>query len=297
MIKLGLSLDSRWIRGVLLENQSVLYRTQVSTPNTPLQAASTLGYMAANMQRMFGNISMIGINVMEDCWLDEFTLTANSNLSKVLAQALPVPCSQVSGAIIALSQVSHLPQGNILSAVLDDGCELCITTNQNGGQWIANTLQLSWAHKPLKDYQSLVDGLTPLCSCGSDECHRQYLTQKGIERQYHQLSLQTLSYQDILQHVANQQPWAVRIYRIWMDQLARALSEPILRFKPSLLLLSGSLIQNDDLALNLKSTLSRHCAIDYSLDVVSLPLDEYRFAHGAASICDINPRQVSTFTA
>lgn len=234
---------------------------------------------------------MTGLNVMEDCWLDEFTLIANSNLPTVLTQALPVPCSQVSGAIIALSQVSHLPQGNILSAVLDDGCELCITTNQNGGQWIANTLQLSWAHKPLKDYQSLVDGLTPLCSCGSDECHRQYLTQKGIERQYHQLSLQTLGYQDILQHVANQQPWAVRIYRIWMDQLARALTEPILRFKPSLLLLSGSLIQNDDLALNLKSTLTRHCAIDYSLDVVCLPLDEYRFAHGAASMCDINPRQ------
>lgn len=297
MIKLGLSLDSRWIRGVLLENQSVLYRTQVRTPNTPLQAASTLNYMTANMQRMFGNISMTGLNVMEDCWLDEFTLIANSNLPTVLTQALPVPCSQVSGAIIALSQVSHLPQGNILSAVLDDGCELCITTNQNGGQWIANTLQLSWAHKPLKDYQSLVDGLTPLCSCGSDECHRQYLTQKGIERQYHQLSLQTLGYQDILQHVANQQPWAVRIYRIWMDQLARALTEPILRFKPSLLLLSGSLIQNDDLALNLKSTLTRHCAIDYSLDVVCLPLDEYRFAHGAASMCDINPRQVSTFTA
>ncbi|HAS6066968.1 TPA: ROK family protein [Vibrio vulnificus] len=297
MIKLGLSLDSRWIRGVLLENQNVLYRTQVRTPNTPLQAASTLSYMAANMQRMFGDISMTGLNVMEDCWLDEFTLMANSNLPTVLAQALPVPCSQVSGAIIALSQVSHLPQGNILSAVLDDGCELCITTNQNGGQWIANTLQLSWAHKPLKDYQSLVDGLTPLCSCGSDECHRQYLTQKGIERQYHQLSLQTLGYQDILQHVANQQPWAVRIYRIWMDQLARALTEPILRFQPSLLLLSGSLIQNDDLALNLKSTLSRHCAIDYSLNIQCLPVDEYRFAHGAASMCDINPRQVSTFTA
>ncbi|EIY8040357.1 ROK family protein [Vibrio vulnificus] len=297
MIKLGLSLDSHWIRGVLLDNQNVLYRTQVRTPSTPLQAASTLSYMTANMQRMFGSISMAGLNVMEDCWKDEFTLTANNNLPRVLAQSLPVPCNQVSSAIIALSQVSHLPKGNILSAVLDDGCELCMTTNQNDEQWIGNTLQLSWAHKPLKNYQSLIDGLTPLCCCGSDECHRQYLTQKGIERQYHQLSLRTLGYQDILQNVANQQSWAIRIYRIWIDQLARALTEPILRFQPSLLLLSGSLIQNDDLALNLKSTLSRHCAIDYSLNIQCLPVDEYRFAHGAASMCEINPRQVSTFTA
>ncbi|WP_237667603.1 ROK family protein [Vibrio vulnificus] len=149
----------------------------------------------------------------------------------------------------------------------------------------------------LKIIKASLPSYTHLCDCGSVECHRQYLTQKGIERQYHQLSLQTLGSQVILQNVANQQSWAIRIYRIWIDQLARALTGPILRFQPSLLLLSGSLIQNDDLALNLKSTLSRHCAIDYSLNIQCLPVDEYRFAHGAASMCDINPRQVSTFTA
>ncbi|BCK08517.1 N-acetyl-D-glucosamine kinase [Vibrio cholerae] len=158
-------------------------------------------------------------------------------------------------------------------------------------------LDLGWAHKPLKGYQSLIDGLTPLCTCGSDECIRQYLSRKGLERQYHQLSLQHCTASEIIQNVDQNQAWSTRIYRIWIDQLARALSDAIIHFKPKLLILSGGLIQHPDLALTLRSALSRYCLSEVLPKIECLNNEGYDFAKGSVSMYTVNCAQLPTFTS
>lgn len=296
-MKLGLSVDSEWIWGVLIDNDGQpRYRNQLKTPLSAQQTAEVITSVALSMQRMFGPLTLVGINLMPDCWQGALS-NAKEVLTDWLTTHLSVPCQLFNPAVIALAQIPKLPQGNVLSAVLDDGCELYVTDQLCRREPYRNVLDLGWAHKPLKGYQSLIDGLTPLCNCGSDECIRQYLSRKGIERQYHQLSLQHRTARDIVFGVDDNHAWSTRIYRIWVDQLARALSDAVFRFQPKLLVLSGSLILHPDLALTLKSTLSRYCQFDALPEILCLHNDEYRFAEGAVSMYTVNCAQPSTFTA
>ncbi|MCF7361790.1 hypothetical protein C1N32_06065 [Vibrio diazotrophicus] len=298
-MKLGLSVDSKWIWGVVIDdNDKSHYRNQLKTPVSAQQTAALISSMALSMQRMFGPLTLVGINLMPDCWHgQEQTSNAKEALSDWLAIQLSIPYQLFDPAVIALSLMPSLPKGNVLSAILDDGCELCVTDQICPTKPYLNVLDLGWAHKPLKGYQSLVDGLTPLCSCGSDECVRQYLSREGIERQYHQLSLQNRDANDIIHGIEENHNWSTRVYRIWIDQLARALSDAIIRFKPKLLVLSGSLTSHPDLALTLKSTLSRYCQYDSLPEIICLHNNEYGFAQGAISMCTVNCAQSSTFIA
>lgn len=178
-MKLGFSVDSEWIWSMLIDNGGQpLYQGQLIAPTNVQQAAELIANIALNMQRMFGALTLIGINLMPDSWQDA-SPKAKETLSQWLSTHLTVPYQILNPAVIALAQIQPLPQGNTLSAVLDDGCELYVTDQFNPNDPYRHVLDLSWAHKPLKGYQSLIDGLTPLCTCGSDECIRQYLSRKG----------------------------------------------------------------------------------------------------------------------
>ncbi len=283
-MKLGFSVDSEWIWSMLIDDGGLpLYHGQLISPTNMQQTAELITNVALNMQRMFGTLTLIGINLMPDCWQGALP-KAKETLSQWLSTHLTVPYQILNPAVIALAQVQPLPQGNTLSAVLDDGCELYVTDQLNSNDPYRHVLDLGWAHKPLKGYQSLIDGLTPLCTCGSDECIRQYLSRKGLERQYHQLSLQHCTASEIIQNVAQNQAWSTRIYRIWIDQLARALSDAIIHFKPKLLILSGGLIQHPDLALTLRSALSRYCLSEALPKIECLNNEGYDFAKGSVSM-------------
>ncbi|ELJ8544336.1 TPA: ROK family protein [Vibrio cholerae] len=273
-----------------------LYHGQLISPTNMQQTAELITNVALNMQRMFGTLTLIGINLMPDCWQGALP-KAKETLSQWLSTHLTVPYQILNPAVIALAQVQPLPQGNTLSAVLDDGCELYVTDQLNPNDPYRHVLDLGWTHKPLKGYQSLIDGLTPLCTCGSDECIRQYLSRKGLERQYHQLSLQHCTASEIIQNVAQNQAWSTRIYRIWIDQLARALSDAIIHFKPKLLILSGGLIQHPDLALTLRSALSRYCLSEALPKIECLNNEGYDFAKGSVSMYTVNCAQPPTFTS
>lgn len=296
-MKLGFSVDSEWIWSMLIDDGGLpLYHGQLISPTNMQQTAELITNVALNMQRMFGTLTLIGINLMPDCWQGALP-KAKETLSQWLSTHLTVPYQILNPAVIALAQVQPLPQGNTLSAVLDDGCELYVTDQLNPNDPYRHVLDLGWAHKPLKGYQSLIDGLTPLCTCGSDECIRQYLSRKGLERQYHQLSLQHCTASEIIQNVAQNQAWSTRIYRIWIDQLARALSDAIIHFKPKLLILSGGLIQHPDLALTLRSALSRYCLSEALPKIECLNNEGYDFAKGSVSMYTVNCAQLSTFTS
>ncbi len=296
-MKLGFSVDSEWIWSMLIDDGGQpLYHGQLISPTNMQQTAELITNVALNMQRMFGTLTLIGINLMPDCWQGALP-KAKETLSQWLSTHLTVPYQILNPAVIALAQIQPLPQGNTLSAVLDDGCELYVTDQLNPNDPYRHVLDLGWAHKPLKGYQSLIDGLTPLCTCSSDECIRQYLSRKGLERQYHQLSLQHCTASEIIQNVDQNQVWSTRIYRIWIDQLARALSDAIIHFKPKLLILSGGLIQHPDLALTLRSALSRYCLSEALPKIECLNNEGYDFAKGSVSMYTVNCAQLPTFTS
>ncbi|MCG6230501.1 ROK family protein [Vibrio furnissii] len=294
-MKLGLSVDSEWVRSVLFDsNKNLIYRNQQKTLHSPQSTTDLIIKMARSMQRMFGPFTQIGLTVMPDCWQADHK-ESKAELAQSITAQLAIPCHLFEPAVIALTQVGDLPKGNILSAVLDDGCDLCVADELWHRDPEGNVLDLCWAHQPLKGYESLIDGITPLCWCGSDECVRQYVSQKGVERQYHQLSLQSDSASHILNGTEDTHGWSARIYRIWVDQLARALCDPVTCFRPALLILSGSLILRRDLALTLKSSLSRYCPCEVLPEIVCLCGDEFRFAQGASSIHSVKTLKRPTF--
>lgn len=127
--------------------------------------------------------------------------------------------------------------------------------------------------------------------------HSSILIAQRLERQYHQLSLQHCTASEIIQNVAQNQAWSTRIYRIWIDQLARALSDAIIHFKPKLLILSGGLIQHPDLALTLRSALSRYCLSEALPKIECLNNEGYDFAKGSVSMYTVNCAQLPTFTS
>ncbi|MGU9866774.1 MULTISPECIES: ROK family protein [Enterobacteriaceae] len=286
-MKLGISLAIDWIRGVLIDDGEVCYRTQVLTPIDCQQSVDTVLHMIFSIQRTYGNIDFVGISIMQSNvsrWgpLDRITNFFEMAIDKKTG----IHCQSFGPALVVLqnldtSLLSGL-KGNIMSIVVDFGCELCVVDKYNDDSVFDHAINVSWAHLPLKNYQPLVDGISPVCECCGIGCVHQFISTSGIERQYFQFSLQRKSALEIIQGVDGSDAWAQKVYRMWMDQLARALLDPIMVFKPRLLVLSGLATIHSDFPLSLKSVLSRHCPNNYLPEIIRLNYEEYRFAYDAA---------------
>lgn len=183
------------------------------------------------------------------------------------------------------NRASGLNKKATLSVCLGDGCGMSFYQNNEQKY---HPLSSHWAHSTLPNFQWLVDGLTPVCRCGNEACIEQFLSAPSIERQYHQVVLKDQTLAQIFSGVDKSEPYASRIYRTYIDQLARSLVNPIQQLKVTRLILSGQATTYPTLTADLKVALSRYIHVNEIPVIIHPKQDEFTFARGAFLIAEKN---------
>ncbi|KAB0288064.1 ROK family protein [Vibrio fortis] len=288
-VVMGISIDPQSIHSVTNTSSGrEVYRNVQNCPDDLTKLSERLKQLVSSNVWRFGKVTTVVISVCEH--LQTFSNGRNSRLSQVNAAQLAIDLSNHFGfdcSVVSTSQaglasdcnILDVDNSSVLSLSLDIGCSLSFYKN---GKWSAQSLCRHWAHSPLPDFQWLIDGLTPVCRCGREACIEQFLSIEGIERQYHQVVLQDRSLADIFSGVEEGDIHSTRIYRAFIDQLARSLLSPIEELAPKQLVLSGFATTYPSLNKELRVALSRYHSSD-SLPVISQnSQDSFVFAYGAA---------------
>ncbi|GAA5647583.1 ROK family protein [Vibrio proteolyticus] len=103
-----------------------------------------------------------------------------------------------------------------------------------------NNVAGEWGHNPLAHYSPDIDGKTEPCYCGRSACNELFLSGTGFARGYNARYASQMNSVDIMQarpHCANAQAH----YALYVDQLARALSQVINLFDPAAIVLGGGM--------------------------------------------------------
>jgi|GEM_PF-2881485 len=261
-----------------------LFKSAYKTPLTSGEIINSIQAQIANCQIRYGLIERMGIGLSEELYFDgscdslheaikHFAAlnTFDFNLKRDL-----IGMAQAA----AIAEAKHASSNNkLLGVVLDVGCGIGFVDEQ--GLVTESKTDNQWAHSPLPAFQVLHDGLTPVCRCGQENCLEQFLTVRGFERQYHQLVLKHLTMQDIFAAIEQHEAQATRVYRMYVDQLARALSNSITQLLPTQVVLFGALSRYAKLADDLKAALTRYCDIAVIPRVSSSALSHFTSAYGA----------------
>ncbi|WP_434763627.1 ROK family protein [Vibrio fortis] len=288
-VVMGISIDPQSIHSVTNTSSGrEVYRNVQNCPDDSPQLLACLKQLVSSTVWRFGKITTVVISVCEH--LHTFRGSSNNRLSLVNAAQLAIDLSNHFGfdcSIVNASQAGFASDSNLLDAgdgaalsvSLDVGCSLSFYKN---GKWSAQSLCRHWAHSPLPDFQWLIDGLTPVCRCGREACIEQFLSIEGIERQYHQVVLQDKSLADIFSGVEEADTHSTRVYRAFIDQLARSLLSPIEELAPKQLVLSGFATAYPSLNKELKVALSRYHSSESLPVIIQNSQDSFVFAYGAA---------------
>ena len=285
-IHLGISLDSQSIHTYTSDaagHERLRAREPLSSNSASL--LDTLKRLVNKSRIQFGELKALTLSC------SEYFTASNSlhqpspeQLVNALSQTFTIECQLVSHSQAAAMHVSAHHQ-RLLSVSLGDSCGLALFEN---GRLRPNRLCETWAHSELPGFDWLVDGLTPVCRCSSEHCIEQFLSVGGIERQYHQIVLQDKPLAVIFAGVANAVPTDTRVYRTFIDQLARSLAKPITELMPETLLLSGDVVCHGRINDDLLVALSRYIDVSLLPDSITLSSDAFAFDQGAALFSEKN---------
>ncbi|MEZ9600503.1 ROK family protein [Vibrio sp. 10N.286.46.A8] len=323
-IVMGIAIDSHSIYSVAsTSNGQEVYRMVQRTPGDLAHLTQHLISRISSVSYRYGRIAAIGISVSEfflshrqsahklaksspthSPEITQLTLNLNQHFkvdcSLVMhSHSAAIACDAISNAMTIADLIeqplsagsslnkraSDLHKEAILSVFLGDGCG--ISFYQNNEQ-VHHPLSSHWAHSTLPNFQWLVDGLTPICRCGNEACIEQFLSAPSIERQYHQVVLKDQTLTQIFSGVDQSEPHASRIYRTYIDQLARSLVNPIQQLQPRRLVLSGEATTYPTLTADLKVALSRYIHVNEIPVIIHPKQDEFTFARGAFLIAEKN---------
>lgn len=103
-----------------------------------------------------------------------------------------------------------------------------------------NNVAGEWGHNQLAFYDKVKDGKTENCYCGRAACNELFLSGTGFAKQYNDKHATNLSSQEIIELKSDSES-AKRHYELYLDQLARALSQVINFFDPQAIVLGGGM--------------------------------------------------------
>lgn len=286
-MKIGISIDNQTLNSYVAKTaHKELYRTSEITPTSYPALLMTIENLTKNIQIIYGKTKSLGISLCENFSYNNQTC---QHIAKKLIQDIQVhtglKCTVVthsqSATLAEAFRVKPYKHCKILGAYLDHSCGVEIVENRTI-KHIYQHDDYSWAHSTLPDFNSITDGLTPVCRCGKEVCIEQFVTVEGIERQYHQLVLKDLPLRDIYSEIDRFNNHATRIYRTFLDQLARALASLVNVYKPSHVVLFGAATHYHSLNKDLTLALTRYCDISVVPLVALSQLDNFAYAQGAS---------------
>lgn len=282
-INMGISIDSHLIHACTTEpSGQELLRSHECTPSSPEALLDTLKLMVEKSLFRFGTLGALTLSFSE--YLGAANSSAIQRIAHELSLTFNATCHTVNHAQAASFDLTA-SQTRTLSISLGDGCGLAMF--ERGVMVPANNMQ-NWAHSELPDFDWIVDGLTPVCRCGGEQCVEQYLSVSGIERQYHQIVLKDKPLALIFAGVDRGLVEDTRVYRTFIDQLARSLSAPLSSLKPQTLLFSGEVVRYTCIKNDLVMALSRYIELALIPKNLIQQRDAFTFALGAALISEKN---------
>lgn len=282
-IIMGISVDSHFIHTYTTDAYGQeLLRVRENTPSNPDALLHTLKVEVEKSRLRFGALATIALSFSE--YLGPLACRTIQKITDELSRAFDTRCQTINHAQAATFDI--LPsQTRTLSVTLGDGCGLALFDH---GVMISANETLNWAHSELPRFNWIVDGLTPICRCGQEQCIEQYLSVSGIERQYHQIVLRDKPLAQIFADMKRGLTVDTRVYRTFIDQLARSLSTPLSTLKPQTLVLSGEVLRDISITEDLVMALSRYLALHFIPKHLLQQRDEFNFALGAALISEKN---------
>lgn len=294
-IVMGISIDSLLTHSIISTScGKEVYRTVQKTSEDKQNLFKYLAELITQMSWRYGQVTAIGISASEYYSSDFLSTERNcsqtehlplAQLTIDLTNRFKCDCILInhaqSAAITEFQRSKTLTNSTVLSATIGDSCGLSFYNKMTNAH---HSLCVNWAHSTLPNFQWLVDGLTPICRCESETCVEQFISEQGIVRQYHQVVLRDRTLAQIFDGVDEVDTHATRIYRTFVDQLARSLIKPIQSLRPKQLILSGSASAYPSLRNDLKVALYRNNAASDLPIITQLPQDKFLFAYGASLI-------------
>lgn len=279
---MGISLDSHSIHAYTCDSLGQeLLQTNESVPRTADSLLREMTLLIEKSRIRFGELKTMTLSCSEYFWSNKQQSFSNpTQLGDALSQSFDVDCQVVS---FSHSAAIYLPTTQ--SRLLSVSCGLTLFEQ---GIMVCSPICENWAHQPLPDFDWIVDGLTPVCRCGQEQCIEQYLSVSGIERQYHQIVLKDKPLPIIFAGVTGSDSVDARVYRTFIDQLARSLVKPLTQLVPEQLVLSGDVVCRSHIADDLVMALSRYIALPLIPQSIVQQSDKSVFALGAALISEKN---------
>lgn len=294
-IVMGISIDSLLTHSIISTSfGKEVYRTVQKTPEDKQSLFKYLAELITQVSWRYGQVTAIGISASEYYSSEYLPAERDSSqddhlplaqLAIDLTNRFNCDCILVNHSKSAvMTEFQHsktLTNETVLSATIGDSCGISFYNKMKN---VHHSLCANWAHSTLPNFQWLVDGLTPICRCGNETCIEQFVSEQGIERQYHQVVLRDRTLSQIFDGVDEVDTHSTRIYRTFVDQLARSLIKPIQSLRPKQLILSGSASAYPSLRNDLKVALYRNNATSDLPVITQLPQDKFLFAYGASLI-------------
>lgn len=103
-----------------------------------------------------------------------------------------------------------------------------------------NNVAGEWGHNQLAFYDANTDGKAEHCYCGRAACNELFLSGTGFAKQYNAKHGTQLTSQEIIE-LKSESQHAKQHYELYLDQLARALSQVINFFDPQAIVLGGGM--------------------------------------------------------
>ncbi|CAE6908897.1 Glucokinase [Vibrio sp. B1ASS3] len=129
--------------------------------------------------------------------------------------------------------------GSAFGVIIGTGCGGGVVYNKQLVKG-PNNVAGEWGHNQLAFYDEVKDGKTEDCYCGRDACNELFLSGTGFAKQYNDKHATNLSSQEIIALKSDSES-SKRHYELYLDQLARALSQVINFFDPQAIVLGGGM--------------------------------------------------------
>ena len=147
--------------------------------------------------------------------------------------------------------------GIVFGAILGTGCGGGLSMNKmlwrgrngNAGEW---------GHNPLPHYDLLRDGAGVKCYCGQLNCTESFISGSGLARQYNLIDGNTLDAKAIFSLIDQCDPDATALFRLFKDQLARALASVINIYDPDIVVVGGGLSRIPEIFTDLTQAVEKY---------------------------------------